>query len=646
MKKIFLTLIIFSGLTIVSCKKFLDSKPSDFLQESSYYNNLEQITSALAAVYDPLFQNSIYGKDYQAVITIQTDDIFNRNDPTGGYNLVNNSHDYTNTVISAFWNSCYNGIQKANVLLENIYRAQVSNPAAKNSVKGEALFLRAYYYFLLVQHFGDVPLKLSSTRDATDINIPRSSIKEVYGQITKDMIEAEALVYPNYAAFSNSSSRVTRTVVQGILARVYLYMAGYPLRDESKYIEALKWATKVKESGIHELNIAYEKNPANLRGGSGDFLNYNLSNGNPGYVNNPYSQVFLNESRAQYFIKESMWESDNFVDGILFEGGFIGSQYSGPQTGSNYSILGRVSNQVLTTQLLYVSYVGGDLRRDWNLMTYQYTTATEPQKSFLATTTLTSGSKNGRPLGKWRREYEPMNGTKSGWNTNIKFPLLRYADVLLMYAEAEYHVNGATSNAIDAVNEIRRRAFGFVNNTSPIKLIKISNGGNNYGTVPQITISGDGAAAATCTISNKKVNAITLTNPGIGYVAPPTVTFSGNGSGAAATVELYSATDIDLPKGMPGGPFLDSLKMERYREFPGEALRKSDLIRWGEYYPALTKLSNYFTGVGGGQTLSSNTIKLFTMVNNTVNAGNKFLLFPIPASEILSNKVMKQNPGW
>lgn len=651
MKRIYPLLILVVAIVTGSCKKFLDTKPTDFLQQETYYQNESQLITALAGVYDVLgnYNQYTYAMSIPGLLTMASDDVYFRLVPNASQAVANNSHDYANPYIAGFWEWCYKGIERANVLIANIDNAQNVPEAAKNAVLGETKFLRAYYHFLLVQNFGDIPLKITPTTDPNNVNIPRTPASEVYAQILKDMTEAEELVYPGYSQFGNSSSRVTKTVVQGMLTRVCLFMAGYPLHDESKYSEALAWADKVIASNMHSMNTNYEANPINIRGGAGDSLMYNLTNNNPGYVNNPYSQIFLYESRAQYYVQENMWEVDFNAKTGVSESGGIGGLVFGPECQTNYSVLGRSANQVATHQKLYVSYGPGDFRRDWICGTYTYNTAAAPARTFPSAGTVASGSLMGRQCNKWRREYEPYGSgatDKTGWFTSIKYPLLRYTDVVLMRAEAENRLNGPSQSVYDAVNQVRRRAYGIVNNTAPIKTITLTSQGSGYTSAPVITISGGGVASAAAVISGGKVTGITIRNAGIGYSTPPTITFSGGGgTGASATVTLFTAADVDLAAGLGKDAMQDSIAMERYREFPGESLRKSDLIRWGTYLSAMQSLSNYYnsTGIPASNAAFS---RANIMINNTLAGGTKFLLFPIPSSEILVNKAMTQNPGW
>src|SRR5690606_4169781 len=105
--------------------------------------------------------------------------------------------------------------------------------------------------------------------------------KEVYNLVVTDMLEAEQLVDEveggNTEKTVNFGGRISRSAVQGVLARVYLKMAGYPLMDQSKYADALKWALAVKNSGLHSLNP-------------------------------DYTDVFMKYARDEYDIRESIWE--------------------------------------------------------------------------------------------------------------------------------------------------------------------------------------------------------------------------------------------------------------------------------------------------------------------------------------------------
>ncbi|WP_343702566.1 RagB/SusD family nutrient uptake outer membrane protein [Chitinophaga sp.] len=409
--------IICSSLLLASCGKLLDTKPTDFLTTESYYTTEEQLRYALNGVYDRLGASELYGDKMSWTYNSSTDESYQRSMPSVGVTV--NSYETSSSDINNFWRVCYEGIERANVLLASINRPAMDE-GRRNILHGEALFLRAFYYFILVTNFGDVPLKLAPTVATESIQYPRTHSREVYAQIIADMTRAETLLQEQTITKLGFSGRVSKTAVQAILARVNLYMAGYPLQDESRYEEALKWAKKVAESGEHALNPSYE-------------------------------QVFINYAQDKYDIKESLWE-------IEFFGNTLDNYREGGRIGNNIGVLcqdvelGQCFASVNATIKLYNLYEAGDHRRDWNCAPFVFTGRTNAVK----TPVTDNWTKN---IGKWRREYETVN-PKHGNNTPQNFAIIRYSDVLLMLAEAENHLHGPTGTAYEALNQVRRRAYG------------------------------------------------------------------------------------------------------------------------------------------------------------------------------------------
>jgi hypothetical protein len=186
------------------------------------------------------------------------------------------------------------------------------------------------------------------------------------------------------------------------------------------------------------------------------------------------------------------------------------------------------------TGYLYKLFGKGDLRRDWAIAPYNFYLASTPIKVMIAPTDFYS-----RTEGKWRREYEPGYPNLANEYNSTNFPVIRYADVLLMFAEAENELNGPTQRALDAVNAVRRRAYGFptttpVDSVSVVSMISVTAGGKGYlvstPLVP-VTLSGGGGTGATGVASVGQsgatagvVTAISVSNPGSSYSGAPTVT--------------------------------------------------------------------------------------------------------------------------
>jgi hypothetical protein len=528
MKKQIIILFLFCCVSFSSCDKFLDTKPQDFVSPENYYNTEEDLNRALNGVYNRLIDT--FGRLYQRGLwsyLVVSDEFFFTNVTTNNIRVLD--FNAAQLDISRFWEVTYQGIDRANALLENVDKP-VMNEAKRANIKGQALFLRAYYYFLLVDHYGSVPLKLTSTKSPTDANVPQSSVEDIYTQIVKDMQEAELLV--NSINANGTNELISKTGVQAILARVYLTMAGAPLNDQAKYGDALIYADKVINSGLHSLNPSYQ-------------------------------QIFINHSQDIIDSKECIWE-------IAMFGNFQGTTQIAGSVGIDNGIrstdatIGLSAGTMQVTGRVYRMFGTGDLRRDWAIAPFFYTT--NATTGVTTQTNWTATQIWERNIGKWRRSFETLIPKHRVYNST-NFPVIRYSDVLLMKAEAEYHVNSnsPTIAAYNAINQVRRRGYG----------------------VP--------------------LNAASLT--------------------------------ADLPAGLSPILFLAQLRDERERELGFEGLRKHDLIRWGQY---LTNMQTLITEV----TTTAPTAQQLRAAAAARNVTARNLLFPIPTTELNSNPLIKQNPGW
>src|SRR5690606_22531473 len=238
-----LALFIFS---VSSCKKILNKEPLDFLEPEAYYDTAENLESHLAGVYDALGASGLYGNRMLYRLGLDADEgYYARESPEDGPQVYNFTAGHSD--INAFWKGAFTGVARANALLANIDLNPEIDSGVRDRIRGEALFLRAYYYFMLVQTFGGVPLILEPVATVESVDIPRASAKEVYEQIIADMEIAEGLV-KNIRELG-FGGRVSKSAVRGVLARVCLHMAGKPVNDASKYADARKWAKKVIDDG-------------------------------------------------------------------------------------------------------------------------------------------------------------------------------------------------------------------------------------------------------------------------------------------------------------------------------------------------------------------------------------------------------------
>ncbi|AXY73096.1 RagB/SusD family nutrient uptake outer membrane protein [Paraflavitalea soli] len=426
-----LLLLLLSLQVLAACNKVLDKKPTDFVEPGNYYNSESELNLALAATYDVLGNEYLYCSSLWYQLGICTDEAFYAYSSNSYSAPMFYQYDYTNVYIMGLWQQSYIGIERANLLIANINKAKMDE-GKRQAILGEALFLRAFYHFLLVSNYGNVPLKLTPSADVNSVNVPATPAKEVYEKILADMKEAEGKV--RTITDIGNSSRVSRTAIQGIIARVCLNMAGYPILDQSKYAEALHWTQEVMKSNEHALRTTYGAT-----------------------TNSAYSQIFINQSQDIYDTKECIWEADFNTNGnntSYWEMGKLGTM----NLGCNNFDTGFAGGNIKTTIKLYNLYGAGDLRRDWVIAPFYFSSSSA---TTAVRTNYTASNIIGREAGKWRRYYELSSPPKQQYVNGTNFPILRFADVLLMLAEADNEVNnGPTAAAYDAINQVRRRAYG------------------------------------------------------------------------------------------------------------------------------------------------------------------------------------------
>ncbi|MGJ7030074.1 RagB/SusD family nutrient uptake outer membrane protein [Niabella hirudinis] len=246
MKKIsiFLLYIILLG---TSCKKFLTEEPRALIDRSKFYSTDGDAISAVNAVYQSMRYDVINGSPVY-LQEIMSDDgtvsptttVKNRLDME--YLLNDARHENIKTI----WSTAYRTIERANNVIAFANDSSKIKPEVIRRVHGEARFIRAFYYFRLVQLFGGVPLMLEPADVIKDnLLLSRSTEAEVYDVIIKDLQYAEANLEDFYKYNdSQNGGRATRAAAIALLGKVYLTQAGYPARDMSKYQLA---ADKLKE---------------------------------------------------------------------------------------------------------------------------------------------------------------------------------------------------------------------------------------------------------------------------------------------------------------------------------------------------------------------------------------------------------------
>jgi len=234
MENILKTLIVlFSLLVHVGCKKFLDiPPPKNQLVTESVFDQNETAVSALTNIYSNMF-GSIPSPYRLALATgLAGDELENFSPVTDIVQIYQNAVlPNAQGTVEGIWKSAYNYIYRANAVYEGCENSKKLDSDIRKQLMGEALFIRAYWYFYLVNLFGDVPL-ITTTDYEVNATQPRASVGKVYEQIIHDLEMSknnlsEGYIHENAALQGNERNRPNRFAASGLLARVYLYLNKY-----------------------------------------------------------------------------------------------------------------------------------------------------------------------------------------------------------------------------------------------------------------------------------------------------------------------------------------------------------------------------------------------------------------------------------
>lgn len=428
--KIALVAAVVAGST--SCESFLTVEPKSSWVTEAFYKNQDEVILGLNGIYSYLGQDATYGQVMSAMFDAGTDEaLYNRNNNTWPLGLY--THTPADVNIASAWLTLYKGIDAANNFIERVPETPDMDEAKRNAYLGEARFLRALFYFDLARWWGPVPLRTSPTTNIDANNLAAASLEEVYELIISDLTFA-AQNLP-HAKNQNESGHANKMAAHGMLARVYLTMAGYPLQKTEMYAKAAEQCDIVIADGWHRLNPSYK-------------------------------QVFLNYITNKYDRNESMFEIEFAMmrDQGIREDGRIG-QINGVQFYYYPTQTEPFAYAMLQASVkLKKSYAVDDQRASWNVADFicnAQGNITQVKNDVLYWP------------GKFRR-WEPITFGKipDGTGTykvlegvsvpdknftGINYPVLRYADILLMKAECENEINGP-ANAYAFLNQVRNRA--------------------------------------------------------------------------------------------------------------------------------------------------------------------------------------------
>lgn len=401
------------------CKSFLDKDPLGTVTQVNLFNDTTNAVQAVNAVYDVAGwdQGPKFGVgDFVTVHfewmfgDILSDDAEKGSSPsdfTAVSEIKNWSVPTTNLIIASLWTHSFTGIARANTVINNIDAGTI-DAALKNRLKGEALFLRAYFYFNLVKTFGGVPLFEQALLPTDAANVKRATIAQTYAFIEKDLKSAAALLPEKGAYSSGDLGRATKGAANGYLARAIMYQLGTDNSNNHTWQEVYDLTNTIITSTQYSLLPNYAAIHQDIGENSSESvfeIQFAASNDSYGPISTGTSNNVFQNNRATF-----------------------GYGFNNP------------------TQSLYNEFEANDPRREVtfiknNDVVLGVTNTVDP--AFSATGYLSRKVAIAAPP-------SPQSASQ-----NIR--KLRYADILLMKAEAAAQL-GRSSEAVELVNQVRRRA--------------------------------------------------------------------------------------------------------------------------------------------------------------------------------------------
>lgn len=422
---------------LTSCEDWLDLPSESKADSESVFTTLSRAEMTVAGCYSNLHTQEL---GYQ--LLMGTDECASK-EKNSKYYFAN--YDYATTKLSGTYGSMYKAIEYANVCIANLDNVPVASESEQmklNGLKGEALCARAYAYLNLVRFFGDVPYSDKPTAELTTFESSRVSRDYIYDRCIEDLQQAVQLLPWFSEGYLPSPDRFTKNSALGILARTALYAAGYSLRWDLNTVpypeSSLRIAQRDDQARVRELyQIA------------ADACREVITRGENGLLND-YDQVFRNLA-SQAFDNETMLVYANVgPDAPDVRTGYTNSI---PTAGVTNGPLGKSGAQMFTFPTFYFEYDEGDQRRDVSICNYGIRCGAGGDDKFEMNAFI------GQGVGKYRFNWAPGKGPNDA-RKNMNWPLLRYSDVLLMYAEALNELNhGANGEAVSAVKDVRKRAF-------------------------------------------------------------------------------------------------------------------------------------------------------------------------------------------
>ena len=582
-------------LNICGCSDFLEEDPKGKLTTDNFYNSESDARQAINGVYRRLSDSWVTGYNIKQI----PNDLLKRASWDEASGLSNFTYGSENTYIAGMWQNHYAVIKDCNSVIDNV----TANKEKINNWEryvGQAHGIRAFLYFDLVRWFGDVPLVLTDTKSLDGLEVTRTPQKEVFRQIIEDF---EYCISHTMDKGDTSKGyqygRLTKDACHGFLAKVYLWLGSVAQRD----------GKEILGNAADNFEKSLEHSSAVIQGGRYKLVDY-------------YPDVFNAKTR------------DKAPDEVLWCVQGLTGDDTGTWTGMMFGIRGNQNlggswDNISSSDYHRMMYEPSDsIRRLWNCprMTIQddgtlwgwdykmYWDTRGDQK-------LSEATENNNwlqwSIGKFRRYPLADPSSYNYTNFGMDEPLLRYADVLLMYAEAYNEVNHAPGDyrpssgmdmsgisiqsAYDAVNLVRKRS-------------RIANEGIMHQDVLPRKLITDYATEVDECVPDWKPGAY-------GYIY--------DGVRTAWEYNRYGDDYTAFRTEILNARELVAESTDRWCDLVRRGILVKQMQAWRQYNPFI-----------------SNTEREITTPGAPENIQSRNMLLPVPLSEIDVNKNLTQNPGY
>lgn len=456
MKKTLYLALIAIAATTVSCNDFLDTASPSKMTSAVVFEDADMADKTVLGIYDCLTADATYSQYLSITFNCGSDVEFRSFSSSDGPMVENRAFAHyganaNNGQLKNLWTALYACIERANIAIEGIESSTIYTDRNHiyhtdfKTLRAEAIVLRALCYLNLTNHWGNVPFKIEPTAsDLSNVYLPKSDRMDIYQTLIGQLAEcAKDLPWQQI-----TPERVNQGFARGLAARMALNRAGYEFTTDCRWqaprADAKEWYA-----------VAAAQCDTVIKSGQYD-------------LEATYFDYFYKQCQRQYSPKESLYEI-GFQMKRSSELGYTNGVRFTTQT-STYGYTSQ--SQVITTPSMFYSYAPGDERRDVSVAYYAYTDISSSSSYPNAVTSNTGVSMQiynnlheGFHLNKWSVKWTPAdfraaslaNGTKTG--TGINFSVMRYSDVLLMFAEADFNAQGIiTAEAKEALWKVRKRA--------------------------------------------------------------------------------------------------------------------------------------------------------------------------------------------